>query len=167
MNEDRVARQHRLAKLHIIGAHEITDAAARFRELEEQQARDLRHCFYLHDPGHHRMTRKMSLEKRFVDRNRLHPDAFRSAFIKTNDAIHHQERVTMRQDLNDFVAVEATTTFWNNPRNRQGFATRPFFCNCPRELGICGVAGFYCDEVTANPATDQREVADDIENFMA
>ena len=89
VNQHRIARHHRFAKLYVICAHEITDPATRFRELEQQQTRDLCHGFDLHHARHHRMAWKMSLEKRFVDRNRFNADAFRSAFVEANDPVDH------------------------------------------------------------------------------
>src|SRR5579864_5903243 len=110
------------------------------------------------------MTRKMPLEKRLVNRDRLHSDAFRSALVETNDSIDHQKWITMRQDLHDLVAVETSVAFWHNPRNGQCLAARLFFGDCTRELRVRGVARFDCDQMSADSAADQREIANNVQD---
>src|SRR6266404_911371 len=112
------------------------------------------------------MSGKMSLEKWFVDRHRLHAYAFRSAFIETQDPIDHQKWITMRQNLDDLVRVEAAIAFRNNSRNGERVASRSFLCDRAREVRICGVSRFYRDEMSTNSTTDQREVADNVEDFV-
>src|SRR4029077_12456442 len=166
VNEYGIARHYRFTKLYVIRAHEIADAATRLCELEQQQARDLRHRFHLHHSRHHRMTRKMSLEKRLVDRHRFHADALRSAFVETYNSVDHQKRIPMRQNLHDLVGVEPAVAFGNDSRNRQRFTSRSFFGDCARQFRIRRVSRFYRDEMTTDPATEEREVADDVENFV-
>src|SRR5207245_9982958 len=103
---------------------ELTDAVAHSSELEQLQDSNLRHGYRLHHPGHHWMTGKMSLAKWFVNRDRPHADAFRSAFIAADDPIDHQKRITMRQNLHDLFAVEPAVAFRYHARQRKRVATR-------------------------------------------
>jgi len=112
------------------------------------------------------MTGKMALEKRFVDRHRFYSDAFRSCFIEADNAIDHQERIPVRQNLDDFVAVESTSAFWYNARNSQRFAARLFLRNCSGQLSVRGVTRLHRDQMAANSATDQREIAYNIQDFV-
>src|SRR2546425_334789 len=77
VNEDRVARHNRFAKLHVVGAHEITDPVARFRELEQQHARELSICGVPRFYGNE-MTANAATDKREVADNveNLVPDEF-------------------------------------------------------------------------------------------
>src|SRR5712691_7954532 len=72
----------------------------------------------------------------------------------------------MRQDLHDLVGVESAVAFRDNARNGQRVTARLFLCNRARELSICGVPRLYGNEMTANAATDKREVADNVENLV-
>jgi hypothetical protein len=72
----------------------------------------------------------------------------------------------MRQNLHDFVDVESAFAggkrFWfeNRPEARKLFGERA------NELGIRTVAGLDRDDMAANPLPEEREVADDIEDFV-
>ena len=107
MNEERVAGKDRFAEFHVVGADEIAEPpAAALGQFHHQDAGDLRHRFHLQNAGHDRVAREMAGEKRLVDRDRFHPGAFRLA-LETEDPIHHQERITMRQELHHLVDIEA------------------------------------------------------------
>src|SRR5207248_8082267 len=77
------------------------------------------HLRDLHSFPTRRSSDLMSLEKRFVDRDRFHSDAFRSAFIETDDPVDHQKRITMRKDLHDLVAVESAIAFRHHSRSEE------------------------------------------------
>src|SRR5438093_2704467 len=113
------------------------------------------------------MTWKMSLEKRLVDRDRFDADTFRSAFVEADDAVDHQKGITMRQNPHDLFAVESAVTLRHDSWNGERFAPRLFFGDNPGQFRIRRVAGFYRDEMAANSTTDQREIADDVENFVS
>src|ERR1700745_3299321 len=112
MDKDRVSRQNRFAKFHAVSAHEIADATGSFCQFEQQDAGHLRHGFDLHHAWHHRMAGEMSLKERLVDPYCFDPDAFGFSF-KADDAIHHQKRETMRQDLHYLVSIEFAVPGWH------------------------------------------------------
>ena len=56
-------------------------------------------------PGHHRILREVPLEERLVDGDVLEADAALVA-VHVVDAVEHQERVAVRQQLEDAVDVE-------------------------------------------------------------
>src|SRR5216110_2170880 len=72
----------------------------------------------------------------------------------------------MRQDLHDLFAVESAVAFRYDSRARECVAPRLFFRDRPRQFCICSVPGLHRDEMAADAATDQREIADDVENFV-
>ena len=95
MDKHGIAGQNRFSKFHLISTHKITDAAGGLRQFEQQDARDLRHCFDLHHAGHHGMTREMPLEKWFIDCDSFHAHTFCLGF-EADNAIDHQEGKTVR-----------------------------------------------------------------------
>src|SRR5438270_12588330 len=112
------------------------------------------------------MSRKMSLKKRLIDRDRFHAHAFRYAFVEAENPIDHQKRITMRQNLHDLIGLEPAVAFRDNARNGQRVTARLFLRNRVSEFSVRCVPRFYGNEMTANAATDEREVADDVENFV-
>src|SRR3954468_16473103 len=116
VDEHGIARQNRFAKFHFICAHKITDAARGFRQFEQQNAGDLCHRFDLHDAWHYGMTGEMSLEKRFVDGDGFHTDAF-GFCIETEDAVDHEEWETMRQNLHHLIGIKSTIAAWKWARH--------------------------------------------------
>ena len=62
VNEEGIAGENRFAKLHPVGAHEITDPARALADAHHQHARHLRHRLDLQHARHHRVTGKMALE---------------------------------------------------------------------------------------------------------
>src|SRR4029077_244395 len=93
-DDQSVAWMHRFAELYFIGAHEIPDSAQR-SPLAHQNTRYLSHGFQLQYSRHHRMTRKVPLKIRLINRDRLHPNDLVLAF-KRKDAINQQERKPVR-----------------------------------------------------------------------
>src|SRR6516162_3000265 len=73
----------------------------------------------------------------------------------------------MWQNLHDLVAVESAVPFRHNSPNGKRFTPRLFFGDCAREFSVCGVAWFHGDEMAANATTDQREVADNVEDLVS
>src|SRR6266542_52896 len=166
MNEDGVARENRFTKFHSICAHEIADATGIFCQFESQDAGHLCHRFDLHYTRHHRVTGKMSLKERLVNRDRFDPDTFGFA-LETDDPVDHQKRETMRQNLHYLVGVEPPVT----PRNRACHGKGAPACLLAGErasqVGIDSVTGFYRYHVAPNAPPDPCKISNDLENFVA
>jgi len=115
VNEDGVSGHHRFAKFHAVGAHEIPDAAGAFCQFEQQNTGHLCHGFHLHHAGHHRMAGEMSLKERLVNRHGFDADTFGFRF-EADNAIDHEKRETMRQNLHYLVRIEPTIAARDNAR---------------------------------------------------
>ena len=71
------------------------------RDPEEAHARDLGHRLEDQNPGHHRVAGKVSLEELLVERDVL--DAHDPlARLELEDPVHEQERIAVRQCLENF-----------------------------------------------------------------
>ena len=96
-DEESVAGKDRFSEFYVVRAYEISETpAAALCQFQHQNAGYLSHRFQLQNPGHDRVAREVAGEKRFVDGDRFHADAFRLP-LEPEDPIHHQERITMRQ----------------------------------------------------------------------
>src|SRR5262249_26297772 len=77
--------------------------------------------FDLQYPGHHRMTREMSLEERFVEADVLQRRNPRTGF-KLKHPIDQQHRVAMRHQFQDVLDVEVH--FLSPPRSLLASSSR-------------------------------------------
>ena len=104
MDEKGVPGKDRLPEFDTVGAHEVADFSGVFCLVHHDHAGHLGHGLHLKHARHHGMTGEVALKIWFVDRDGLHPHGL--LFPELNDAIHHQERVAVRQDAHDFVDIE-------------------------------------------------------------
>src|SRR5712675_78355 len=128
VDKNRVTGQDWFPKFYAVRAHKIADAAGGFCQSKQQDAGYLRHGFDLHHARHHRMTWKMSLKERLVDRDCFDPDAFGLRF-ETENPIDHQKRESVRQNLHYLINVESAVAAWNGPRRGKGTSARLFAYN--------------------------------------
>src|SRR5262245_21160543 len=98
VNENRVAWKNRLAKFHLVRAHEIADTTRSLRQFEQKNTGLLRLRFYLQYVRHDWMTGEMPLKKRLVNRDGFYGRNFIFA-LEADDAVNHQKRVAMRKDV--------------------------------------------------------------------
>ena len=107
----------------------------------------------------------MPLKKWFINRDGLYACNFVFSF-KANNSVHHQKRVAMRQDFHDLVSVEPAIAGGHRPRYGNRASSRLLACERANQLRIRGVAGFYRHHMTTNAPPDEREIADDIKDFV-
>ena len=112
------------------------------------------------------MTGEMSLKERLVNGDRFDTDTFGFSF-EADNPIHHEKRKPVRQNLHHLIGVKASVAAGNRPRRRHGASARLLPSDRSSQIRIGGVTGFNCDNMTADAASDQREVADHVENFVA
>ena len=108
----------------------------------------------------------MSLKERLINRHGFDADTFGFRF-EADDAIDHEKRETMRQNLHHFIGIEPTIAARDCSRRGHSASSRLLAGDGAGEARIAGVTGPYCHHVAANASSDQSEVADDIENFVA
>src|SRR5206468_11145863 len=123
------------------------------------------HCFDLHHARHDRVTREMSLKKRLVNRDRFDADTFGFSF-EADNAIHHKKWETMRQNLHHFVDIKAPVAAWNRSRHCHGTSSLLLAGDGSSQIRIRGMTRLNCHHMSANSPPNQREVADDVENFV-
>src|SRR3954469_561250 len=107
VHHELVTRLHRPLEARAVDAGEVDDGigVARGRLVGEgEQARRLCHRFEHQNARHHRAVREVAHEVRFVDRDVLQrPNGL--AGVDGKHAVHQQERVAVRQFLQDLVDV--------------------------------------------------------------
>src|SRR4029453_16701806 len=121
--------------------------------------------FDLQDARHHRMPWEMALEKRLVDCDRFDSNTFRFG-VETDDAIDHEKRKTVRQNLHHLVRIESAVAGRHCSRRSHGASARLLAGDCASELRIYGMARLDCHDVAANTSSNEREVAYDVENLV-
>src|SRR5205814_1417619 len=101
----------------------------------QEHAPDLCHRLDDEHPGHDRMSRKMPLEERLVDRHVLDADDPLLPF-HLDDPVHEQERIAMRQDVHDAADVHLgrAATSLVNPKVRAGASSRANACGVTVKL---------------------------------
>ena len=72
----------------------------------------------------------------------------------------------MRQNSHYFLTVESAIVFRNNARQREHIASCLFFPDSERQFCICSVTRFDRDEVPSNATANQREIANNIVDFV-
>ncbi len=151
LDEECVAGHDGFAEFDFIGTHEVADFPLILRAAHHDNAGDLSHGFELKNAWHDGMVGKVSLEIRFVDGDSFHAGGFQFA-IEFHNAIHHEERIAVRENLHDRIDVEGAR------RGGNGFgcgwrdgveALGEKFGG----LGIDAVAGFYCNNVAPDETT--------------
>ena len=111
------------------------------------------------------MPREMALKIRFVDGDGLNPGRLEFA-VEFHNAIHHEERIAMREDVHDGIDVERSGRGGNRLGCCRGNGIDTLgekFCH----FGIDAMAGFDSHDMAANETPAEREVADDVENLVA
>src|ERR1022692_3748733 len=111
------------------------------------------------------MPWEMSLKKRLVNCDRLQAGNFGFAF-ESDDPIDQQERITMRQNLHHFVGSETAFSGRKWVRRRHRAPSCLLARQCPRQFRVSAMTGFNRNHMTPNAVTDQRKVANDIENLV-
>src|SRR2546421_1828469 len=105
LQQQLIARHHRVAHLDLVHREQDRQLAGVFQLLAQQYAAELRHGLYDQDPGHDRRAGIMSLEEDVVEGDVLDPDRPLIPFDLQN-AIDEQHRVAVRQDALDAPDVE-------------------------------------------------------------
>src|SRR6516225_5971516 len=99
---DPITRHHRLEKPRLVDRQEIDErflnGAQRF---EAEHTGGLGHALDEKNAGKHRVAGKVAEKVRLVDGDVLNTD-HRLVATQLDDAVHHQERVAVRQRLEDF-----------------------------------------------------------------
>ena len=72
----------------------------------------------------------------------------------------------MRQNLHHLVRIKSPFAGRERARNRDRIASRLLARHRPGELRIRAMTGLDRDDMTANAMTDEREVTNDIEDFV-
>src|SRR4030095_4939386 len=165
VNENRVARKNRFAKFHLVRTHEIADTTRSLRQFEQKNTGHLRHRFYLHYSRHDWMTGEMPLKKRLVNRDGFYGRNFFFA-LQGDEPVNHQERVAVRKDLHHFASIQTGIAYWDRTRCAHRASPRLLASERARQFRIRSMSGLHRHHVTADTPTDEREIADNIEDFV-
>src|SRR5262245_38629519 len=106
---ERVPRHHRALEARTVDSHKIINrlvVSLAPQAFKTQNAGRLCEALDDHDAWHHRITREMAHEERLIDRHVLDGDDV-LARLARDHAIHHQERIAVRQVLEYLVYVHA------------------------------------------------------------
>src|SRR5215208_4450354 len=107
----------------------------------------------------------MSLKKRLVNRDGFYGRNFIFSF-KANDPVNHQKRVAVRKDLHHFAGVQTGVAYWDCARCAHRASPGLLASERSSQFRIRSMSGLHRHDVTANTPTDQREIADNIEDFV-
>src|SRR4030095_10188055 len=165
VNENRVARKNRFAKFHLVRTHEIADTTRSLPPFEHKNTGHLRHRFYLHYSRHDWVTGKMPLKKRLVNRDGFYGRNFIFA-LEADDPVNHQKRVAVRKDLHHFASVQTGIAYWDRARCAHRSSPRLLASKRASQFRIRSMSGLHRHHVTADTPTDEREIADNIEDFV-
>jgi len=165
-NEERIARDNGFTEFDGIGAHKVANFSRVTWEAEEKDAPDLSHGFDLEDAWHDGMTGEVAWKVPFVHGDGFHADAFGFAF-DGDDTIDHEEGIAVGEKFHDIIDVEDIAAFWGDTWGEEGEGFGELFRDESGEVGVGAVAWFDGDDMTADGATEEGEIADDIENFVA
>src|SRR5437773_1468554 len=165
VNENRIARKNRFAKFHLVRTHEIANTTRRVGQFEQKNTGHLRHRFDLHYSRHDWMTGEMPLKKRLVNRDGFYGRNFVFAF-EADDPVNHQKRVAVRKDLHHFASVQTGIAYWDRARCAHRASPRLLASERASQFRIRSMSGLHRHHVTADTPTDQREIADNIEDFV-
>ena len=72
----------------------------------------------------------------------------------------------MRKDLHHFASVQTGIAYWDRARCAHRASLGLLAGDCPGQIRIRSMAGLYCHHMTSDTAPGQREIADDVENFV-
>ena len=111
------------------------------------------------------MTGEMPLKKRLIDRDGLYARNFIIG-LEADDPINHQKGIAMRQDLHYLVSVETATAGGDRAWRRHRASSGLLAGESASQLRIRRVAGFHRHHMTANRPADQRQIADNVQNFV-
>src|SRR5438067_718712 len=103
---------------------------------------------------------------RFIHGYRFHSGAFRFP-LETQDAIDHQKREAMRQNFHHLINIETAFSRRKRPGNGKRRDLGVLFHDRPRQLRVSGMTRLYRNDMTPNASADERDVADDVEDFVA
>src|SRR6266540_40517 len=96
-----IPRPDRTPELDVVERHEVDDLLVRLIERSHQQhPADLCHRFDDQHAGHYRMSGKMALKERLVDRHVLHPDDA-LVLLDLDDPVDEKEGIPVRKNLHD------------------------------------------------------------------
>src|SRR6478752_5505877 len=105
LDEQGVARQDGAAPFDAVRAHEVTDFTGILRLAAHEDGGDLGHRLKLQHAGHDRVAGEVAGEIRLVDGDVFHSGAL-AVTEAVDDAVHHQERIAVRQDFEHLVDVQ-------------------------------------------------------------
>ena len=103
-NDERIAGNHDAAEFNLVRTHEVAELAGIAGLAQHDDGGYLGHGFHLENARHDRMAREVALEKEFIHGQVLQSPALRFSF-KTDNAVHHQEGIAVRQQFADTVYI--------------------------------------------------------------
>ena len=119
-------------------------------------------CFYLQNTGHYRVTGKMSLEKKFIERYIFYTHNI--VIGKLNYLINQQKRIPVRQCF--FYLLLGINSRLIGIINRDTLCVLIFFdvlFDLFCKLYIAAMAGPVCNDMRFDGITDQCKVTDHIQ----
>ena len=123
VEDELVAGADGFAEFDFIGAHEERGFALTGSAAEHENARGLRHGFELEDARHDGVVGEMTLKIRLVDADVL--DGDEGSFAEElHDPVDHDERVTVREGVEDAADIERGLI--GHDHRRTGFFLRAF-----------------------------------------
>ena len=163
--EEGIARNHLLAELHIIDLHEVSTLAPRlFQLVQYEQTATLCHRLYLENAWHYWLLREVTGKEWLVAGYVLNAhDAVRT---NSNDLIDQLHRVAVRQELTDADIIHDWLLVRIVDRSLN-LVLANLLAHEAGELVVYGMARTGSDDATLDRLTDERHVADDIEQLMA
>ena len=165
MDEEGVTRENGFAEFHFVRTHEVTNFSGVLGVKHHEDAGDLGHGFDLQHAGHDGVVGEVALEEGFVDGDRFDAGALGVA-LEGDDAVDHEERIPVGEDLHDLRGGEDALADREPGRRDHGHHFGVFLGNGHGELGVGSVAGAHGDDMAEQRASDQGEVADDIEDLV-
>ena len=163
--EEGIARNHLLAELHVVELHEVSAPALRlFQLVQYEQTATLCHRLYLENAWHYWLLREVTGKERLVAGYVL--NAHDAGRTHSDDLINQLHWVAMRQELADADVIHDWLLVWIVDRSLD-FVLADLLAHEAGELVIHGVARTGSDDATLDRLTDERHIADDVEQFMA
>ena len=166
---------NRFAPFHVLGGHEIGHLIRGFRLLQKQNPGDLRHRLKLQHARHDGVSGEMSLKIRLVHCDVFDADDF--AAFDFQNAVHHQERRAVRQQLHDSLDVHRAA-LGDQRRGRGDFRRRRgkrlrgaqrllhLRNDMPDHFAIRRVARFDGNQMPADRPAEQRQIAHNVEHLV-
>ena len=86
--------------------------------------------------------------------------------LEADDPVNHQKRIAVRKDLHHFASVQTGIAYWDRARCAHRASPRLLASERASQFRIRSMSGLYRHHVTADTPADQREIADNIEDFV-